>query len=113
MDQMNVHKVTLGSGKVVLLRDMKLQYEDLALQAAGTSHGKNEALQAKRFQDELLKILIVEVDGKKLSHTELEKLDKVFSYKDIVQLRKVMTQLVGDEGDADPKLEVVTSSGDK
>lgn len=104
----NVYKVTLGTGKVVLLREMKVRYEDLAIQAAGGKSGKNEMLAQKRVGDEILRLLIVEVDGEKPSKDALEQLDKLFSYKELGQLRKVVGQIAGDsEGELEePKVEM-------
>lgn len=107
----NVYKVTLPSRKVVLLREMKVRYEDLALQSVGKSAGKNEMLAQKKVGDEMLKLLIVSVDGKKPSPTELEKIDEMFNYPDIMALRKVVSKICGlDEGETQaPEVEMVSN----
>lgn len=107
----NVYKVTLPSKKVVLLREMKVRYEDLALQAVGRKAGKNEMLGQKLVGDEMLKLLLVTIDGKKPSPTELERLDELFSYADIMSLRKVVAKIAGvEEGETQaPEIEMVAS----
>ena len=114
MESLDVYKVVCPSGKVVLLREMKVKYEDLAFRAVGNKAGKNEHLTGKMLQDELLKILIVEVDGQKPDSTKMESLDAMFSYLDIRFLRTVMNKITGgeDEGEKKPLvLEVVSGSG--
>lgn len=113
MDKLDVIRVTLQTGKVVLLREMQMKYEDLAMRAVGDRAGKNEMLMGKMMQDELMKILIVDVDGKKLTQQELEKLDSVFKYPEIISLRKVMSKLMGVEETNDPKFELVSGSGEQ
>src|SRR3990172_8270304 len=93
----NVYKVMLPSKKVVLLREMKVRYEDLALQTVGRTAGKNEMLAHKKVGDEMLKLLIVQVDGKKPTSVELEKMDDMFDYRDISSLRAVVKKICGVE----------------
>lgn len=108
----NVYKVTLPSAKVVLLREMKVRYEDQALAAVGGKSGKNEMLANKKVGDEMLKLLIVEVDGKRPTGADLERLDDMFSYADIIALRKVVAKICGiEEGEtAAPEVEMVKAS---
>lgn len=98
--QILVHKVTLSSGKTVHLREMKIKYQNLALQACGAKAKDNQALLGSLMQEELLKLLLVDIDGKKLTPIELEKLDDVFSYQEYLQLGQVMGQLLGGSASA-------------
>lgn len=93
----NCFKVTLPSGKVVLLREMKVRFEDLALKSVGNKAGKNEMYSQKLVGDEMLKLLLISVDGKKPAPLELENIDEMFAYRDIIALRKVVHKITGAE----------------
>jgi hypothetical protein len=92
-----VHKVTLSSGKVVLLRDMKIAHQELAAEAVARKAGESALLMGTLMQTELLRLLIVQVDGRKPTATELLKLDEVFKYKEYTELMKVMRQIMGED----------------
>lgn len=109
----NCAKVTLSSGKVVLLHEMKMKYEELAIRAVGNRAGKDEMLAGKMMQDELMKILLIECDGKKLGGLEKENLESLFSYKDIIEIRKAVQELMGVNEVQTPKLELSRTSGGK
>ena len=113
MDKMNVYRVILPSKKVVHFREMKMKYEDLAMQAIGKKGQGNPLMQQKLMGDELLKILIVDCDGQKLTAQELERFDEKFDYTDINAMRKVVVKITGtDEGELEaPQIELVSSSG--
>lgn len=97
--ELNCVKATLSGGKVVLLREMKIKYQNLALQAVGSKGKDNQLLAGSLMIQELIKILIIEVDGKKPSSSDLENLDKMFSYKQISQLQIVVGKLMGGDED--------------
>ena len=107
-----VNKVTLSSGKVVLLRDFKIKHYELAVKVAGQKAGNNQMLAAWLMQQELLKMLIVKINDEDIKKTDIESLDNILTAKEHAQLSKVVQQLIseGDEGsDAEgPKLEVVS-----
>lgn len=90
-----VHKITLSTGKEVLLRDMKIKYQNLSLRAVGDKAGDNKALLGSMMQQELLKILLVQVDGKAPEKKELENLDSMFSYLEFGQLVRALDQIQG------------------
>lgn len=119
MSEENVYKVVLNKGpvtKTVLLREMKVKYENEALSAVGNRGGKNQNLGQKLMADELLKILIVEVDGKRPTALELEQIDKMFTYAEVGALRKVMSKLLGadEEGELEtPSFEIMRQSSGK
>lgn len=107
-----VYKVTLSTGKIVLLREMKIKHRSLAIQAASPRSKGDQNLLAVNGQEELLKMLIAQVDGKDLRASDLEDLDSLFSMKEFGQLMHVMGQLMGDDGDlGKPQIEIVPSGG--
>lgn len=106
-----VHKVTLPSSKVVLLRDLKIKHQQLAARAVGSRFSDAPLAQNLALQDELLKILIVSVNGKEFrSHEEL---DDHLTMAEYNQLQKVLGQLIGGGDSKAPLVEVMSSSGDK
>ena len=111
MGKQIVSKVTLSTGKVVLLREMKISDTEIAAQAvASRSNGDQNLLQIL-MQKELVKNLIVAVDDKKLSGSEKEDMDSLFSIAEYGQLMSVIKKITGDDMGKEPRLEVV-SSGD-
>jgi hypothetical protein len=109
----DVFKVVLGSGKEVVLRDMQMKYEDMAIRAVGNRAGKSQELFQKLFGDELLKILIIEIDGKKLSGTDVEKLGDLLNYRELNQVRKVVHKITGVDPmgeEKEPEITTVASS---
>jgi hypothetical protein len=107
-----VSKVTLSTGKVVLLREMKIKHQELAAMAAAPKAQDNNVILALHMQKELLKILIVQINGQDVKPSQLENLDDVFSMNEYGQLLRVVAQLRGDEADMG-KFQVETvSSGD-
>jgi hypothetical protein len=105
-----VHKVTLSTGKVVLVRQPKISTFELACKAVGKRAEGNTLLQGAIVSKEVVKLLIAQIDDKPVSHNDLHDLDKVFSPLEYRQLQKVVQQLSGDdEGDNDPKIETAIS----
>jgi len=105
----SVHKVTLSSKKVVLLRDIKIKHYELAMKAAGAKSGKNELLAGFTSSVELMKMLLVQIDGKDITKAQIENLDELFTAAEFRQLSKFIDKLQQSEGeDEDPKSEVVS-----
>lgn len=101
-----VHKVVLSSKKVVLLREMKIKYQELAMKAVGNQAKDNQMLAATMVQKELLKILIHSIDGKTPSPTEIEKLDDLFSYAEYMQLNQVLNKITGGDDLGEFQIEI-------
>lgn len=96
---MDVVKVTLGTGKVVLLRQVLIKHQDLAAQAAAQKMGSNnnELALGVCMQKELLKLLIVQMNGQDIKPVQLEDLDSLFTFSEYIQLTKVLDKLLGDQ----------------
>jgi len=106
----NVFKVTLGTGKVVLIRELQIKHQELAAKAAAPSAGDNAMLLAMAMQKEIIKMLLVEIDGKALSANEKENLDKLFTYKEYQQIQKVVQEIGGGSDDmGNFQMEILTS----
>ena len=107
MEQEMVHKVTLSSGKVVLVRDFKIKHRKLATQAIG--HAKvNELTAGVSMMDEYVKMLVCKINDKIPSATEMQDLDSIFSYKEYMQVSNFISNMAGLEEIQSPKTEMVT-----
>ena len=103
-----VHKVTLsGSKKNVILDDLTLQHEEMAYEIAASKYRDNPMMMALASIKEILKLLIVEVDGKAPSAIERETVDKQFTYGEWKQLESVVIKLKGTENPT-PQVETVS-----
>lgn len=101
---MDAIKVTLSGNKVVMLRPMKMKYQNLALQSIGSKAKDNQMLAGSLMLQELMKILIINIDGNKVSPAQLENLDDVFSYKQLQQLQSVVGKIMGGDEDVTGEL---------
>lgn len=110
--QIMVNKVVLSTGKEVLLREIEIRHTELAAQAAAPRSGNNETVLGINMQKELLKLLIVQVNGGKPSGAEMENLDKLFTFIEYKQLMQVLKKMAGEDDQAGKfQLEVVAFGG--
>jgi hypothetical protein len=108
----NCIKVVLSGNKEVLLREMKLKYQNLALQAIGAKGKDNQLLAGAMMVQELIKILIIKVDGQEIKKQQLESLDEIFSFKQIQQLQTVVGKMMGgDDEEGELTTEFVSIGG--
>lgn len=108
-----VVKVTLSTGKVVIMRNMKItDTETAAQEVAPRANGDQQVLQIL-MQRSLVKNLLLKIGDKDLTPTDREDLDALFSMSEYSQLLKVVSKISGgDDMGKDAQIEVV-SSGDK
>lgn len=101
-------KATLSSGKQVVLRKLTVGLRRQAVEAAGKTAGTNQALLGLDTQDEMIKILLHSIDGKKVNRAELETtMDDQFSMDEYNELMLVLEDVAGTQVKK-PKLEMVT-----
>lgn len=107
-----VTKVTLSTHKTVLLRELKIKHTELAAQAVSPRANGDANVLALLMQKELLKLLIIQINDKPVSASELEDMDSLFSMAEYGQLLQVVKQMTGgaDAGKA-PATEVVSFGG--
>jgi tRNA threonylcarbamoyladenosine modification (KEOPS) complex Cgi121 subunit len=103
-----VHKVTLSTGKVVLLREIELKDEEIAAKNIGKKAGDSEIAAGLMMATEMLKLIIVKVDDKVLSATDRLSFNGILTYPEIVQARRVVQKLMGEMG-AEPTVELEIS----
>jgi hypothetical protein len=90
-------KVTLSTGKIVLLRELRISdTENCAQACSGRSGGDANVLQIM-MQKELLKTCIVQIDAHKPSLAEKEDMNSLFTMGEYGQLLKVLNKMMGSE----------------
>lgn len=100
-------KVTLDCGpkpKVVVIRKMLIADQRTAARALGK--GMNDAEMMLAMQDEIIKMIIISIDGKKLKGVEKENLDKILEYSEYMQLMEPVKEMMGNV--SAPKVEIIT-----
>ncbi len=101
-----VNKVTLDSGKIVVLANLEIRHYRQAAESAAHRANNNQLLFNLYVQDEILKVLLISIDEKILSAGEKEMIDKNFSTTDYNQLMSVIVNLIGKTNP--PKVELVS-----
>lgn len=81
---------TLKSGKKVGFVPMDWNSEKIAAEKAGDA---SKLAGQIRFVDEQLKLTIREIDGNPANYETLAKLDGVFTYREILELRKHLNDI--------------------
>lgn len=104
-------KVILSTGKEVIFREYKIKHQELAVMAAAPRAGDNQFLLMQIAGKELIKLLIMQINGKDVRPIELEDLDSVFTAKEYSQLQRVVKELTGDDDGGKYQLEVVSFGG--
>lgn len=104
-------KVTLFSGKEVVLRELKIKHSEQATMLAANRAAGNTQVLAMLMQKELIKLLIVSVNGQPVKPVQLEDLDSIFSIKEFAQLQHVLNQIVGSDDMGKFQIEHVSSGG--
>jgi len=111
-EQLEVNKITLGSGKVCLFKPMKIKHTELATMAVGKRGESNPMLVQNLMMQELCKMLLVKVGDKEPTQQEKEKLDDLFTLAEYAQIQRYLYSEMGDdEGAKKPQIEVVISGG--
>jgi hypothetical protein len=112
-NQLGVAKVTLSSGKVVLIREQQIGDQEMAAKAAAPRAGDNAMILAVFANQELVKLLLVEIDGKKPSASEKENLNNLLTIQDYKQIQRVIQKMAGDDEGNEPQIEFQSASGGK
>jgi hypothetical protein len=95
---MNVIKFTLGSGKVIYLREPTIGDTEKAAQIAGKKAGiDNQLYCGVLVQKEMVKLLLVAIDEKSLSIIDKEQLETFLTYKEYNQTLQAIKMVLGDD----------------
>lgn len=107
-ETMGIKAVLPSSGKVVILRPYKIKHRELGIRAVGTKAGESHFLFGELLQKEMIKILVSEVEGKKVSAIDMEDLDSHFTPVEFAELGKVVGKVMGaDAIVGEPQIEFV------
>ena len=94
-DELNLHEFELEGGKTVKLRTMQIRDWDQAAKCASRDSSGDQFVFGIRLQQELMKILLVEVDGKSLTMMQKESLDSLFTVNEYLALQDEVQALMG------------------
>ncbi len=94
--QLNVYKVVLPTKKVAYLRELKIADTQLAAKMAGRKGGSQVEV-AIAIQNELLKLLLIQLDDKRLDHKDKNDLDNILTVQEYRALMKVLEKMGGDD----------------
>ena len=89
-------EIEFESGKKVVLRDFKIRDLQIGAQAASKRGGDNQFSFSICLQQEMLKMLLVSVDGKILTAMELEQIDNFLEPGEYMALSGVIQELLGN-----------------
>jgi hypothetical protein len=96
MDQTLV-KCTLSTGKVVLLREPRIEFQALASQRIGGKAGDDKFTYVLMLNKEMLRLMIHSINEKPVDQKALLDLDAHLSYLEFNQLSTVIGKLTGGE----------------
>ena len=102
-------RVTLSTGKKVLLRVPKIKHQEQALRMVGKRAQGNPELSTFLTGVEMVKILLAKVDETEYQYKDFEtkSIDDLFSNNEMRQLGKALQQYMGEEDDFLPQIEAV------
>lgn len=101
------HQITLSSGKVVLLREPRIEFQALAAQSIGGKAGEDKYLWCILLNKEMVRLMIHSIDGEKVSAKDTLNLDNLLSYKEFAQVNSIVTKLTGGDDPLELKVEMV------
>lgn len=104
-EKIDAVRVVLPSKRVAILRELKISDNQLAAKLVGNK-AKNQFEMALAMQSELIKLLLLQIDDKKLDHADKNNLDILLSVSEYSCLSKVIQKMSGgDESGEDPEME--------
>lgn len=110
MGTMN-YELKLTNGKKVIVREPSIKDQDLAAELVSSRAGDNAMAFAMMLQTEIMKMLIVSVNGKTLSGVEKDQLDKVFDYAEYSEVQMGVKEILGEV--KKPQISIIKESGKK
>lgn len=94
MSKEMLYKLTLKSGKTAAVREMKIRDFNLASEIAGKAG--NPTAVSVALGNEVMKAIIVSVDGKVLKPSEKESLDDILTVAEFAQMRMFVEDMLGN-----------------
>ena len=90
-------KFTLPTKKTILLREPRIKDNRIAAKAVGLDANGNQMLSQVLVQEEMVKLLLLEVDGKKVTLNQKEDLDSLFTAVEFGFVVQAVNKIVGGE----------------
>ena len=92
---MDTMEATLVTGRKVLVKELTTAEEELAIRAVGSGLKPDNPASMKLLVSEFVKMMIVEIDGQKVSYQELTEkgLGNYFRLKEIRQLEELYNHI--------------------
>jgi hypothetical protein len=90
-----IARATLSTGKIVLLKELKISHTETAAQEVAPRANGDANLLQLLMQKAMLKNLLISVDGKELSAVEREDMDTLFSVLEYAELLHVVAEMSG------------------
>ena len=95
--EIQVSKFTLSTGKIVYIREPEIGDTEHAMKIAGKEAGpENEAYLSVLFQKEMVKVLLVQVDAKKLTLADKQQIKTLFTFREYTQVNKAVQAIDRD-----------------
>jgi hypothetical protein len=99
------------TGKVVIFREPQISDQEMAAQAVGSKAGDSQFTYALMLNKEMIRQLIVEIDGAKVDAKVLLSLDEHLTMQEYNRLSQVVSKLTGLDSPLVPKIESVDFGG--
>lgn len=90
-------KVTMRSGRVAVLREPKILDMELCAKKVGRDKGLNPAEAQIKLQNELLRLLLLQIDGDEMTHDKKNDLDSILTFNEWADLQRMVQKLTGDD----------------
>lgn len=104
-----VVRATLSTGKVVLLREMKISDAENAAKEVSKRAAGDQTLLQIYSQKVLVRNLIVQIDGRKPTQADKEDMDSLFSIQEYGQIISVIQKMQGGDDMGEAQIEVVNT----
>jgi hypothetical protein len=104
-------RITLSTGKVVLMRIPKIKHQEQAMRVVGKSAGDNNNLFQFMTGIELMKLLIAKINDKDMKYQDMTNLDDHFTNREIKEMGLAVQEYTKEGDDFLPKIEAVAIGG--
>ena len=87
------HKLTLSSGREVILEEMSIAHEDRATEMLSSRYKDNPTMVIFGAAKELMKMLVLQIDGKPLTAIQSEQIDTVLDRTEYKQVEAYINKM--------------------
>jgi 3,4-dihydroxy-2-butanone 4-phosphate synthase len=97
MANVAVHKVTLKTGKIVIVKDLDMRDEENATLIASKKAVDQPMAFSIFFLNELTKLLILEIDTVKITANDKLQIERLLTRAEFNQVRQAVGSLMGED----------------